>query len=122
MGPGCLGPVESSACSVYATLTRPGTTPAGFVAMECSSARGRPASSTFYDCYGDLNADGLLDDSEGSGVAGDAPCTGGNTLNCDDNCVAIWNSDETDSDADGVGDACDSRSYAPTSVMQMASR
>lgn len=55
----------------------------------------------------DLDEDGVYDDGDESGLVGDAPCTGGSTANCDDNCVATANLDQADADADGRGDACD---------------
>jgi hypothetical protein len=36
------------------------------------------------------------------------PCTGGNTVDCDDNCPNVANASQRDVDGDGVGDACDS--------------
>src|SRR6185369_13573108 len=36
-----------------------------------------------------------------------AVCTGGNHANCDDNCPAALNADQSDLDGDLLGDACD---------------
>ena len=41
------------------------------------------------------------------GTAGDAPCTGGATVDCDDNCPYHVNPLQEDADADGIGDACE---------------
>ena len=67
-------------------------------------------------CDPDNDNDGVLDDGDGSGVAGDFPCTGGQTADCDDNCPLTWNPDQTDTDADGTGDACVSAAFFNPSV------
>jgi hypothetical protein len=55
----------------------------------------------------DTDDDGILDDGDFSSIAGDAPCSGGNTQNCDDNCVAVQNAGQEDCNSNGVGDICD---------------
>ena len=49
---------------------------------------------------GDTDGDGIL---EGDGSN---PCSGGNTVGCDDNCPATFNPDQSDAEGDGVGDVC----------------
>jgi hypothetical protein len=58
-------------------------------------------------CDPDDDNDGIPDDGDLSGSIGDNPCTGGGTLNCDDSCQYVFNTDQDDADGDGVGDACD---------------
>ncbi len=55
----------------------------------------------------DTDNDGILDDGDLSSVVGDNNCTGGETENCDDNCLLQGNSNQEDSDSDGFGDICD---------------
>ncbi len=58
-------------------------------------------------CDDDQDGDGILDDGDGSSDEGDNPCTGGETEDCDDNCIDDPNADQADLDSDGEGDACD---------------
>ena len=61
---------------------------------------------------GDLDNDGILDDGDASGTAGNWPCNPPSLITgCDDNCPAIYNPLQNDSGgvggpADGIGDAC----------------
>ena len=81
----------------------------------CPLVHNTPQTNTDDDaqgdaCDGDADGDGILEDGDGSGVAGDAPCLGPlgeDAEPCDDNCPLIANADQTDSDSDQAGDACD---------------
>ncbi|MEE9493012.1 MAG: hypothetical protein V3W04_06495 [Gammaproteobacteria bacterium] len=57
--------------------------------------------------YSDADGDGILSDGDWSGVEGDNGCSGGSTLNCDDNCPALSNADQANQDGDVLGNACD---------------
>ena len=57
-------------------------------------------------CSPDADGDGIPRDFDGDGHA-DAPCRGGLTAECDDNCPLTPNSDQRDSDVDGIGNVCD---------------
>ncbi|MBI5055621.1 MAG: hypothetical protein HZB61_03265 [Nitrospirae bacterium] len=50
---------------------------------------------------GDTDGDGIPDGD------GTNPCTGGNAVGCDDNCINTSNADQADADSDGAGDLCD---------------
>ncbi len=63
-------------------------------------------------CDPDIDDDGILDDGDGSGQAGDNPCCG-STTDCDDNCPLDANPDQEDWDCNGLGDACDPFSEPP---------
>jgi outer membrane protein OmpA-like peptidoglycan-associated protein len=58
-------------------------------------------------CDKDQDGDGVLEDGDGSTVAGAGPCVGGDVVACDDNCPEAFNPDQQDADADGKGDLCD---------------
>ena len=55
----------------------------------------------------DTDGDGILDDGDLSGVAGDCPCQAGQSRICDDNCRATANAGQADTDDDGYGNQCD---------------
>jgi parallel beta-helix repeat protein len=55
----------------------------------------------------DMDNDMIPDDGDNSGFRGDSTCTATNLTDCDDNCWLIPNADQTDTDNDGSGDACD---------------
>ena len=62
----------------------------------------------------DSDGDGILDDGDSSGVGRDNPCTGGNTVDCDDNCDLTYNPDQSDLDGQDGGDVCDMCPNDPT--------
>ncbi len=55
----------------------------------------------------DSDGDGIADDGDLSGIAGDNPCGTGESGACDDNCRLTDNPLQTDADEDGYGNICD---------------
>lgn len=58
-------------------------------------------------CPGDTDCDGIPNDGDGSGVAGDNPCMTWQTTDCDDNCPEYPNPAQEDGNSNGIGDYCD---------------
>jgi hypothetical protein len=65
-------------------------------------------------CDPDDDNDQILEDGNGSGTAGDAPCANGVVTACDDNCPGVSNPSQLDSDSDTVGDTCDCADFDPS--------
>jgi len=55
----------------------------------------------------DTDGDGVPEDGDGSGTAGDDLCGDGEIYLCDDSCPVDWDPGQGDVDGDGIGDACD---------------
>ncbi len=64
-------------------------------------------NAIIYLAYEDSDLDGINDDGDNSKIPGDNPCTGGNTILCDDNCPDDPNPDQENFDNDTLGDICD---------------
>ena len=70
-------------------------------------SQGFRLARTLPDLLTDADGDVIPGDGDASGIVGDAPCAGGQTTGCDDNCAWAANADQADMDGDGQGDACD---------------
>lgn len=70
------------------------------------SMRVRRARPVVLQPFGDFDGDGIPNDGDLSGSAGDNPCRSGATTGCDDNCLLIRNSDQADGNGDGIGTVC----------------
>jgi len=63
--------------------------------------------------FPDSDGDGIADDGDFSGIAGDSRCTGGSSAGCDDNCRLELNASQADTGSinalggNGIGDACE---------------
>jgi len=66
--------------------------------------------------YWDFDGDLINNDGDNSGVAGDNLCTGGNTVNCDDNCLDDYNPGQLDYNLNGIGDACEPLSWTDNPI------
>ena len=77
-------------------------------------------SMPYYDMgafeFTDTDTDGINDDGDNNGVAGDHPCTGGNTVFCDDNCPTVSNPSQADANGNGIGDACETATTTSSST------
>ncbi len=61
-------------------------------------------------CDCDKDGDGIIDGESPDCWGGEQPpesCTGGETVDCRDNCPDTSNPDQADGDGDGIGDACE---------------
>jgi hypothetical protein len=56
-------------------------------------------------CDDDIDGDGVPNDGDGDGLVGVTPCSGAGG-SCDDNCLDVANPMQTDTNGDGIGDAC----------------
>ena len=79
------------------------------ITVTASDLQGGEEKKTAFlvDYRPDCDFDGVAEDGDVSGIAGDSPCVGGDTTNCDDNCPGVSNATQADVDADGHGDVCD---------------
>ena len=99
--------VSAAARSSRTTAGVPTLPYSTWYASRGGGASGRMVGSARIHAQPDRDGDGVLDDGDGSGVAGDNPCRGGDRAGCDDNCAEIVNPTQYDADGDGVGDCCE---------------
>ncbi len=99
----CIITLNDYEDGVLSTFGSPNQWNSGFASQNFDSLRNLEAQP-------DRDGDQIPDDGDRSGIAGDAPCVGGVTAGCDDNCAGIQNALQTDSGgpggADGMGDVC----------------
>jgi hypothetical protein len=55
----------------------------------------------------DNDGDSIPENFDGLGLPGDAPCAGGNSASCDDNCPLLANTDQADGNGNGFGEVCE---------------
>ena len=103
---GSSGTNSGTITAAFSAITS-GSSRTGTIRITASGAGGSPKDVTVtQDHPTDSDGDGIFDDGDFSGTVGDNPCTGGETENCDDNCLYTYNPDQADSDGDGIGDVC----------------
>jgi hypothetical protein len=75
-------------------------------------------------CDPDWDGDFVLEDGDFSGDDNDNPCTGGETIDCDDNCAGHFNPTQEDDDGDRRGEDCDNCPdvYNPPAQLGQAQR
>ena len=79
---------------------------AGFDNTGCAQGTADDCDDTASNTNDD-DHDNVCANADGVGEPGTAPCVGGATADCDDNCPDDANAGQQDGDADGTGDACD---------------
>jgi cytochrome c peroxidase len=82
--------------------------PAGEYMLFLVDSSGVPSIATFIRMLIDRDGDGILDDGDASLFEGDSVCTANNVTDCDDNCPLDSNPSQIDTDADAMGNLCDS--------------
>jgi hypothetical protein len=99
----CIETLNDYEDGVLSTFGSPNQWNGGFASQNFDILRN-------FEPYPDRDGDQIPDDGDLSGIAGDAPCVGGATVGCDDNCAGIQNALQTDSGGpggpDGMGDVC----------------
>jgi hypothetical protein len=99
----CITTLNDYEDGVLSTFGSPNQWNAGFASQNFDVLRNRQP-------FPDRDGDQIPDDGDLSGIAGDAPCVGGATAGCDDNCAGIQNLSQIDTGGpggpDGMGDGC----------------
>jgi len=109
-GPVCDGPLDTP-CDDTNPCTADGCSPA--VGCTHSKLDGPPCDDGKPDTLFDACTKGLCDglpDPDLDGIpdqGAGAPCATGVTTDCTDNCPALANADQADTDEDGTGDLCE---------------
>ncbi len=116
--------VEGALCALYydgvlfghaytnssgaATIPIAGTLPEGQdISLTVTAYNRQTYTASISVSVSDTDGDGVYDDGDGSGIAGDNPCSCGEVVNCDDNCLYTPNPNQEDRNRNGVGDVCE---------------